>query len=169
MEIERKYAINKMPEDLSQYQYKKIEQGYLCHKPTIRIRKSNEEYMITYKSKFGIHQKKDSNAIINNEVELPLTKEAYENLLLKIDHNLIKKTRYLIPIHHGLMVELDVFEGILEGLIFAEVEFPDEDCANRFVPPEWFGKELSSDKRFTNYYLSKLSGWQGFTTVDSGI
>ena len=67
MEIERKYAIHNLPENLSQYKYKKIEQGYLCHNPTIRIRKSNDEYILTYKSKFGIGKKKECNcAAISN-------------------------------------------------------------------------------------------------------
>jgi CYTH domain-containing protein len=157
MEIERKYAIHNMPGDLTQYQYKKIEQGYLCHNPIIRIRKSNENYILTYKSKFGLTKKEEGSAIINNEVELPLTEEAFLTLKAKTEGNIIHKTRYLIPLQEGLTAELDIFEGLLHGLIFAEVEFPDEKAANEFIPPSWFGKELSSDRRFSNYHLSKLS------------
>lgn len=163
MEIERKYAVNKLPQDLAQYKCKKIEQGYLCHNPTIRIRKSNNDYILTYKSKFGIEKKKEGSAIFNNEVELPLTKEAYEKLVPKTDANLVRKTRYLIPLENELTAELDVFEGLLDGLVFTEVEFPDEKTSNEFIPPAWFGKELSSDKRFTNYNLSKLSNIKELT------
>lgn len=158
MEIERKYAIHNLPGDLAQYQYKKIEQGYLCHNPTIRIRKSNDDYILTYKSKFGIEKKEAGSAIFNNEVELPLTKEAYETLVSKTDGNMIYKTRYLVPLQDGFTAELDVFEGLLSGLVFVEVEFPDENSSKEFIPPSWFGKELSSDKRFSNYYLSQLPG-----------
>jgi len=158
MEIERKYLMNYLPGDLLQYQYKKIEQGYLCHNPILRIRKSNEDYYLTYKSKFGLEKKGNSSAIINNEIELPLTEEAYQSLKLKIDGNMVYKTRYMIPIKEEFTAELDIFEGILTGLIFAEVEFPDEEAANEFIPPSWFGKELSSDQRFSNYHLSKLLG-----------
>lgn len=155
MEIERKYSITKMPEDLTIYKAKKIEQGYLCHNPILRIRKSNQDYYLTYKSKLGIVKK--STAIVQNEVELPLTQEAYESLKKKTDDHMVYKTRYLIPLQDGLMAELDIFEGLLTGLVFAEVEFPDEQIAEDFIPPAWFGKELSSDKRFSNYRLSKLS------------
>ena len=158
MEIERKYEINNLPGDLSKYQDRKIEQGYLCHNPTIRIRKSNEDYILTYKSKFGIEKQSESSAIINNEVELPLTRKAYQELKSKTDGNLIYKTRYLVPLADGLTAELDVFDGKLRGLVFVEVEFPDEKSADEFIPPAWFGKELSSDKRYSNYHLSKLSG-----------
>ena len=157
MEIERKYKIKQLPEDLSQYGYKVIEQGYLCHNPTIRIRKSNEDYILTYKSK--ISPKNEEGApIVNNEVELPLTEEAYYQLKEKTEGNIVHKIRYLIPIERGLTVELDVFGDKLKGLIFAEVEFPDEESAYAFIAPDWFGKELSMDKRFSNYNLSKLSG-----------
>ena len=157
MEIERKYQIKQIPEDLSQYSFKVIEQGYLCHNPTIRIRKSNEDYILTYKSKIS-SKNKEGAPNINNEVELPLTEEAYYKLKEKTEGNIVHKIRYLIPLESGLTVELDVFNDKLKGLIFAEVEFPDEDSAYDFIAPDWFGKELSMDKRFSNYYLSKLSG-----------
>ncbi|HHV10147.1 MAG TPA: CYTH domain-containing protein [Clostridiales bacterium] len=158
MEIERKYKIIKIPGELSGYQHKKIEQGYLCHNPTVRIRKSNEDYILTYKSKFGIEKKSGSSALINNEVELPLTEEAYQVLRVKTEGRMIYKTRYLIPLQEGLIAELDIFEQQLEGLIFVEVEFPDEKSADEFIIPDWFGEELSQDKRFSNYNLSKLAG-----------
>jgi adenylate cyclase len=158
MEIERKYKIRKIPGELTDYKYKKIEQGYLCHNPTVRIRKSNEDYILTYKSKFGIEKKDEKGAIINNEIELPLTEESYLVLKAKTDGNMIHKTRYLIPLQGGLTAEVDIFEQQLQGLVFAEVEFPDEEAADDFLPPEWFGEELSFDQRYSNYNLSKLSG-----------
>jgi CYTH domain-containing protein len=158
MEIERKYLVTLLPENLSHYRFKKIEQGYLCHNPTIRIRKSNVDYILTYKSKLGLEPVGEDGPSVNNEVELPLTEEAYGTLSNKTDNNMVYKTRYLIPLWDGLVAELDIFEGLLQGLVIVEVEFPDLATANTFQPPTWFGKDLSSDKRFTNYHLSKLSG-----------
>ncbi len=160
MEIERKYAVMSFPGELSQYKFKKIEQGYLCHKPILRFRRSNEDYILTYKSKLGIEDKIVGSAIFNNEVELPLTKEAYNELRPKRDGNLVQKTRYLVPLEDGLTAELDVFEGLLTGLIMVEVEFPSEEASNSFVAPNWFGKELTSDKRYSNHYLSKLGSFK---------
>ncbi len=154
MEIERKYAILKMPEDLSGYEKKIIEQGYLCHNPTLRIRKSNEDYILTYKSKVSANSFTQTHTNVNNEVELPLSEEAYITLKAKTDGNMIYKTRYLIPLEDGLTAELDVFEGFLAGLIYVEVEFPDLQSAEKFKAPAWFGKNLTPDKRFTNYSLS---------------
>jgi CYTH domain-containing protein len=159
MEIERKYLIQCSPKDLTKYSFKVIEQGYLCHNPTIRIRKIGDDYILTYKSKINqLNMPGANKAIINNEVELELTQEAYLQLKDKVDGYIIHKKRYYIPLEAGLTAELDVFDNQLKGFIMAEVEFPNEKTSDTFVPPEWFGKELTSDKRFSNYNLSKLSG-----------
>lgn len=154
MEIERKFAVVKIPNDLDKYEKKEIEQGYLCIKPTVRIRKSNDEYTLNYKWKQkGLEEKI---AIQNIEYTMPLTQENYEILLKKIENNLIIKDRYKIPVKDGLTVELDVFHGHLEGLVFAEVEFPDIESAENFDKPDWLGKDLCFDKRFDNTLLSKV-------------
>ena len=154
MEIERKFAVLKMPQNLEIYEKEEIEQGYLCIKPTVRIRKANDEYTLNYKWKQnGLEEKI---AIQNIEYTMPLTKENYEVLLNKIEDNLIKKDRYKIPIKNNLVVELDVFHGNLEGLVFAEVEFPNLKIAEEFDKPDWLGKDLCFDKRFDNTLLSKV-------------
>ena len=111
MEIEKKFAVLKMPSDLEKYKKEEIEQGYLCIKPTVRIRKSDNEYTLNYKWKQKGSQ--ETIAIQNIEYTMPLTKENYEILLNKIENNLIKKDRYKIPIENGLTVELDVFHANL--------------------------------------------------------
>ena len=87
---------------------------------------------------------------------MPLTEANYNILLNKIENYLIKKDRYKIPINDGLTVELDVFHGNLEGLVFAEVEFQNLEVAENFNKPEWLGKVLCFDKRFDNTLLSKV-------------
>lgn len=159
MEIERKYGVKVVPANIEQYEVKEIEQGYLCNNPIVRIRKSNEDYFLTYKSKLGVKQQVEGMPIINNEVELPLTKEAYDILKTKTEHNLVCKTRYLVPLQDGLVAEMDFFQENLLGLIMVEVEFQSEEQANTFVKPEWFGDDWSMDQRFSNYALSKLSGY----------
>lgn len=153
MEIERKFRIKYIPIDLETYPYLDIEQGYLCRKPTLRIRKSNEDYYLTYKNK-KTHP--DSVAIVNEEVELPLNKKAFEKLRAKIDGRMVKKFRYVIPLQDGLKAELDVFKDYLEGLVYVEVEFPSEGEASGFVPPDWFGEDISMDARFSNGHLSTI-------------
>ena len=125
MEIERKFLIKRenLPENLEQYPSKVIEQGYLCTEPVVRIRKSNDNYYLTYKSK-GL--------LAREEYNLPLTKEAYEHLKPKADGIVISKVRYVIPEKDGLSIELDVFKAPYEGLLLAEVEFPTEEAAHAY-------------------------------------
>lgn len=154
MEIEKKYLVREMP-DLSNAVKKEIEQGYLCKVPVIRIRKSNEDYILTYKSLSG----RQDAAIQNQEVEVPLNKEAYGHLRGKVDGNLIKKTRYVLPLADGKKAELDVFGGSLEGLVFVEVEFESEGDAIHFTPPKWFGEDVSKDRSFSNAYISEVGNY----------
>lgn len=146
MEIERKYLPVKLPENLEQYPHKKIAQGYLCTAPVVRIRRSDDDYYLTYKS---------GGLMVREEYNLPLTKEAFYHLFPKVDGRVIEKTRYLIPLEGGLTAELDIFEGDLAPLIMLEVEFETVEDANRFVAPEWFGKDVTSDGRYHNSYMSQ--------------
>lgn len=155
MEIEHKYLIKEMPKDLSKYKKKEIEQGYLNRSPVLRIRKSNDDYILTYKLKK--EKVSENDPICNEEIEAPLTLDAYEHLKTKIDFNLIIKTRYIIPYKTGgktYKIELDVFHGKLEGLVFAEVEFESVEDAAGFKKPRWFGKKVSGDKRYKNGFLT---------------
>ena len=145
MEIERKYLIRRLPENLSQYQCKKIAQGYICTSPVVRIRKSDDEYYLTYKGK-GL--------MAREEYNLPLTQEGYEHMLPKIDGRIIEKSRYLIPLYGKLTAELDIFEGDLAPLIIVEVEFDSLDAANSFIPPEWFGEDVTESRKYHNSNLA---------------
>ena len=150
MEIERKFLIPKenLPAGLASYPCHRIEQGYLCTSPVVRIRRQDDEYFLTYKSK-GLMSREEYN--------LPLTADAYEHLKPKTDGILITKDRYVIPEKDGLFIELDVFHAPFETLRLAEVEFPSEEAANAFVPPAWFGTDVTMDGHYHNSYLSKVS------------
>ena len=166
MEIERKFTVRKLPENLENYKKKEMEQGYLCTGPVVRIRKSNEEYILTYKSKKGIEIKENATARSCEEVELPLTKESYEHLREKADGNLITKTRYLIPTETGHLIELDVFHGYLEGLMFAEVEFGSEEEAAGFEMPDWFLADVTFDRRYSNAFMTKVDSYEELMRQD---
>ena len=146
MEIERKYLIDQIPFDLSEYPSRKIEQGYLCTEPVVRIRRDGEDYYLTYKSK-GL--------MVREEYNLPLTRDAYEHLKPKADGIVISKVRYVIPEKDGLSIELDVFKAPYEGLLLAEVEFPTEEAAHAYQPPKWFGEDVTYSTEYHNSTLSK--------------
>lgn len=159
MEIERKFTLKQLPENLDDFPCHKIEQAYLNVDPVVRIRRENNEYVLTYKGK-GMMAREESN--------LALNKESYEHLLTKADGNVISKKRYLIPLHnpgfkegfptppddYTLTIELDVFGAPFAPLIMAEVEFGSKDAAEAFVPPQWFDKEVTYYKEYHNSYMA---------------
>ena len=149
MEIERKFLpdLNSLPFKPEDYPCRKIEQGYLCTSPVVRIRRDNKSFFLTYKSK-GL--------MVREEYNLPLTQEAYEHLKPKIDGRLIQKKRYVIPLDGGLALELDIFEGSLAPLVLAEIEFPDQESAATYKAPEWLGEDVTMSPRYHNSTLSML-------------
>ena len=94
MEIEKKFLVSDIP-DLSQaVKVFEIEQGYLCSEPTVRIRRKNNDYILTYKNRIAV----DDEALnVSDEREMPLTKDSFFHLKEKCDGICIKKTRYCIP------------------------------------------------------------------------
>lgn len=147
MEIERKFLIKSMPERLSDYKCRFIEQGYLSTGPVVRVRRDNDEYYLTYKG---------GGMMAREEYNLPLNEKSYKHLIEKADGNIITKRRYEIPISGSLIAELDIFEGRFGGMSLVEVEFDSVEAALQFKPPEWFGEDVTRDKRYHNSYLSKL-------------
>ncbi len=155
MEIERKFLISKLPEDLDTYSFHRIEQAYLSTNPVVRVRREDDNYYLTYKG---------SGLLAREESNLPLTPESYKHLLLKADGNVISKRRYLIPLEHpqvisgapqppdgySLLIELDIFDDPFAPLYMAEVEFGSKEAAETFLPPDWFGEEVTYDPRYHN-------------------
>lgn len=148
MEIERKFLPDpdKLPFQPEDFPCKKIEQGYLCTEPVVRIRRDNDDYFLTYKSK-GL--------MVREEYNLPLTREAYVHLKQKIDGRLIVKKRYVIPLENNLALELDIFENDLAPLVIAEIEFPDEASARAYRAPAWLGEDVTLSPLYHNSTLSR--------------
>ncbi|MBQ3567595.1 MAG: CYTH domain-containing protein [Anaerotignum sp.] len=144
MEIERKFLTKQIPFDITAYPYKQISQAYISFSPTIRIRQSDEKYILTVKGK---------GHLAREEFELLLTKEDYDRLLLKTEGTPVIKKRYLVPVEK-YTAEVDIYEGELEGLMTTEVEFPSLEEAENFVAPDWFGKDVSEEKAYKNTSLS---------------
>lgn len=159
MEIERKFTLKALPDNLEDYPCHHIEQAYLNTNPVIRVRKEDNEYYLTYKGS-GMMARKESN--------LPLNEEAYYHLRQKADGNIISKKRYLIPLEkpgfregfpippddYTLTIELDVFDRPFAPLVMAEVEFGSTEAAEAFVPPDWFDADVTYHKEYHNSYMA---------------
>ena len=145
MEIERKFTLKSLPDNLESYPSHHIEQVYLNYNPVVRARKQDDEYYLTYKG---------SGMMARDESNLPLNEVSYYHLREKADGSVISKRRYLIPADYSLTIELDVFDAPFAPLIMAEVEFGSKEAAEAFVPPAWFDKDVTYCKEYHNSYLA---------------
>ena len=154
-EIERKFLVDKVPKNLVVHPYILIDQGYLdlpenhITSQELRIRKSifkdgRDEFFLAIKSEGGLSR---------DEAQIEIPYEAYIALFSLTEGRRVAKTRYLIPYAHK-EIELDVYVGHLEGLVVAEVEFDGVEDSRAFVPPAWFGKEVTEDKSYKNKNLA---------------
>lgn len=160
MEIERKFTVKTIPVNLERYTCHIIEQAYLNTDPVVRIRKEDDDYYLTYKG---------SGLMSREEYNLPLNEQSYYHLREKADGNIISKKRYLIPVENptftsdfkpeidqiSLTIELDIFEAPFEHLVIAEVEFPDIETANAFIPADWFLQDVTDNPEYHNSNLSR--------------
>ena len=143
MEIERRFLIKDLSKlDLSQYKHERIIQDYLYKDrfTAIRKRKTIVENNITYT--YTIKTKKVGISV--NELENAISEDEYNSLKVHPNFNHIDKTRYIIPYIDNLNIELDVFNDNFYGIIFAEIEYKDENQANNIQLPEWFGTEITN-------------------------
>jgi adenylate cyclase len=145
VEVERKFLVPDPP-DLDGTEWDEIEQGYLAigAEGEVRLRRKGERLLLTAKRGSGISR---------DEAEVELDRNAFERLWPLTEGRRLHKRRHLIP-HGGLEIEVDVYEGELEGLVVAEIEFASEDEARRFEPPEWIGEEVTGDERYLNETLA---------------
>ncbi len=146
VEIERKFIVAKLPTNLLRLEHYDIEQGYTDHKRLRRIIRSTskEEFILGWKSGTGL---------VRAEFEHSISEIQFWKLWYKTRGRRLQKTRYLMK-NNDLTIAIDVFRGKLEGLVFAEVEFKSKKQAERFMPPKWFGREVTEDTHYNNRSLA---------------
>lgn len=154
-EIERKFLVKSINNiSLKSYNRKTITQDYLYNDNITTIRKRKIQEGIDTKYYYTIKTDRSGKYSVQ-EIESQIEEDVYNKLKPDENRNTIIKDRYNIPIEDGLIIELDVFHGIFEGVIFAEVEFPSEKDAEEFKVPDWFDKELTG--KITNNMMTKIS------------
>ncbi len=162
-EIERKFLVEEMPR--AESAETTIEQGYLAldERGEVRLRRIDGELLLTAKGGHGE---------VREEVELPIEPSAFEALWPLTAGRRVRKVRHYVPLGEGLRAEVDAYDGALDGLRTAEIEFASREQADRFVPPPWLGAELTGDARYANQTLAtqglpKLPGNGEDTGVES--
>jgi adenylate cyclase len=146
VEIERKFLVPEPADWLGQCPSRRIEQGYLAigESEEVRVRRIDGRALLTVKR--GMGEKR-------LEVEIEITAEQCEELWPLTEGRRIQKTRHVVE-DDDRTIEVDVYEGSLDGLVVAEIEFESEDDAGEFEPPAWVGEELTGNPRYANEALA---------------
>ncbi len=151
IEIEKTFLVKNLP-DLTQLTPEKILQGYLSPSPSpLRIRQRDSKFEIT--KKLPLKPNDFSSA---EEINIPLTEFEFNQLWILTQRSL-EKLRYQIPLENNLIAELDVYQGQLAGLVVVEVEFPSQEAMDKFIPPSWFGYDITQEEFSANSFLAGKS------------
>lgn len=145
IEWERKFLLKSIPE-LKNFKKDEITQRYYSGPPKFRLRSINDEIFIANKKSNDIHP---------IEEEINISKELFYFLGGDLEENSVSKSRYYIPLEDGYVAELDIYKKNLLGLVTVEVEFETEEEMNSFIPPSWFGREVTYIKDYKNRSLAK--------------
>ena len=150
IEKERKFKVKSKKFISFSHKVINIKQGYLSkdNNLAVRVRISDKKAYLCIKGptcKSGISR-------FEFEKKISLI-EGTKLLKLSLPRIIFKK-RYLIEYKNQLL-EVDVFEGFLEGLILAEIELNSK--SQKIYLPDWVGEEVTGVKTFYNSQLSKLT------------
>jgi len=147
VEIERKFLVTSLPEAMDRYRHERIMQGYIV------VGADGSEVRLRRKGRKHFEAVKMGRGEIRSELEVELTAAQFDTLWEATSGRRIDKTRYEIR-HAGVVMEVDVYHGELAGLVTAECEFASPEESRRFVPPDWFGREVTNDPAYKNQSLA---------------
>jgi CYTH domain-containing protein len=142
-EFELTYLVKYLPEDFSgEHESKEILDIYIpatSEHALLRLRKRGEIYEMTKKV---LASGTDSSHQI--EYTVPLSEVEFD-ALATVEGKKVHKIRHYYK-EDDLVFEIDVFQDALEGLILVDVEFSSNDAKSKFVPPDWFGSDVTQEK-----------------------
>jgi adenylate cyclase len=144
-EIERKFRVARPPADLGHGA--RLRQGYVAvdGPVEVRVRSDGADHVLTVKAGSGLER---------GEVEVAVDAAAFDELWAMAGDRQLEKVRHRVELG-GLTAELDLYGGALAGLAVVEVEFPSRAAAGAFVPPDWFGAEVTGDAAWSNAALAR--------------
>ncbi len=150
IEIEKKFLLPELPHSDRLGPGVRIRQGYLAEENgvEVRVRITHHEATLTVKAGTGLAR---------TEVEVSISHQQAEALWQHTAGRQIDKTRHRVTLDdaRGSVAEVDMYAGDLTGLCVVEVEFDSESSAAAFVPPAWFGRELTGQPGWSNAALAR--------------
>jgi len=157
LEIERKYLLEQdidqlIEQGVIKLQSKhRIEQTYIAmdENQELRVRRlvdlDNNEVTYTHTFKNGI-------GLAREEIEYSITATIYDQIMNAFGYVPLTKDRITAQFEEGI-VEIDIYDQVQFNVV--EVEFQSLEEANQYIPPAWFGEEISFNKKYSNKAIWK--------------
>jgi CYTH domain-containing protein len=156
LEVERRYLLNKIPDDLLDNP-----KGWLItdrYLPNTRLRlrhmKSVPEHENIYK--FTQKYRSDTQNVYETTITNVYLTEAEYHYFEALEAKILKKTRYPYILQNHLY-SIDVFQGRHQGLILAEIELEKREATDELVLPSFVLKDVTDDPFFTGGNLVMMT------------
>jgi CYTH domain-containing protein len=150
VERERRFLLAQFPSNVTVVRNRLISDNYI-EGTTLRLREQHyDDGLTTFKltQKLPLRGEGSQQGFITS---MYLTHDEFQ-VLAHLPARKLTKTRFSVP-----PFGIDVFDGLLQGLILAEVEFDSAAAAEAFSIPSFVAGEVSADDRFTGGQLVRAS------------
>lgn len=161
IEIERKFLLRPGASLTTSDRVDRIRQCYLVSESglVVRVRVINDDRAI-----LGIKVAHEESPAVRSEYEYEIPIDEAIEMMSVAPGVPITKQRHVIE-EQGHLWEVDFFEKENEGLILAEVELPSPTTP---LPlPAWIGREVTTDRRYSNGSLARHPYCEWAETVSS--
>lgn len=144
LEIERKFLVKHDGWKSSCLRSIRIRDGLIAHMSgrKVRVRISDGRATITVKG--------EECGLARAEFEYEIPRGDAEEMLRMCEENNLEKMRHFV-MHAGSMWQIDVYEGILDGVAIAEIELERE--TQQFELPDWIGREVTNDANYRKFNM----------------
>lgn len=151
MEIERKWLFESpdvAKDKCTLYEEFEYIQGYISINPEIRISRKFSWFFPEYRFKLTI---KSKDFLFRIEIEKDLSMKEFMELTtvggFSLDDMITKSIYDYLCLGHHLTIGI-VDEGKPTQFCYGEIEFSSVEEATNFVAPDWFGPDVTYDKRY---------------------
>jgi CYTH domain-containing protein len=158
VELERRWLCQRIPHE-SVVDISEIVDIYIGES---QVRLREETFRSGAPAMRRLTRKVGVNATMRLMTSIYLPEHEYAVLARALTGQTLRKRRHRLPQEAGVSLLIDEFAGPLAGLLIAEAEFDSRGTLERYVPPGYFGREVTSDDRYSGGNLA----WLGKPTPD---
>lgn len=151
VEIELAYLVSCIPDEVQASQPQPYVDTYLSNDndliTKLRLRKKGAQFELTKKIVFDT-----ADTSVQGEFNIPLTEDEYK-MFRQLGRRELEKDRYVISLQDR-HAEVDIFKGLLTGLVIIEFEFGSQAERDAFTPPDICIADVTQEDFIAGAYLA---------------